>query len=225
VALSVYVVDRHLQALKAAGVYEGNRVLILGGSGGVGTCLVQLAKRAGASFVAATSTEAKLVTQLGADRVVDYTSENWWALDEFSERPIDVVIDCAEGSAGWAAAKRKTPSGKRVLSSTGRWLAVVLNGWHIKVTQPWHMASVMAPPLGRQLSNTLWPFGPRYKMFLGGVDKATLTEVVALVASGDLKIVVDKRGPFAFDEAGVRAAFALLESKHAHGKVLVQIAA
>ena len=212
-----------LQALKAAGVYEGNRVLILGGSGGVGTCLVQLAKRAGASFVAASSTQDKLVTQLGADRVIDYTTENWWEVEEFGEAPFDVVIDCAEGANAWAAAKCRTPSGKRVLSDTGRWLAVVLNDWHIAATRPWHMASLLLPPLGRQLSNTLWPFGPRYKMFLGGVDKKTLEEVVTLVASGELKIVLDERGPFQLDEAGMKAAFALLESRHAHGKVVVQV--
>ena len=64
-----------LQALRAAGVRPGDRVLILGGSGGVGTAAVQLAKTAefGASFVAATSSDTALLARLGVDRPIDYT--------------------------------------------------------------------------------------------------------------------------------------------------------
>ena len=57
---------------------RGDRVLILGASGGVGTCVWQFAKLYGASFIAGTSTASELVLSLGADRVFDYRTTNWW---------------------------------------------------------------------------------------------------------------------------------------------------
>lgn len=72
-------------------VSDGERVLVLGGAGGVGSAAVQLAKAAGASFVAATSTQAALLRSLGADDVIDYTAANWWESRDFIEQPFDVV--------------------------------------------------------------------------------------------------------------------------------------
>lgn len=62
---------------RVACVRPGERVLVLGGAGGVGSAAVQFAKLAGASFVAATTTQAALLTRLGADAVVDYRTEGW----------------------------------------------------------------------------------------------------------------------------------------------------
>jgi NADPH:quinone reductase-like Zn-dependent oxidoreductase len=214
-----------LQALKASTLQPGDRVLILGGSGGVGSALVQLAKRAGAAYVAATSTDAKLVSALGADRVVDHTAENWWKVQEFQDAPFDIIIDCAEGVKAWRAATRKPAAGTRsVFSPTGRFLAVVLNDWHIVVKQPWHLASVLLPPLGRQLWNTVRPNGRRYMMFLGGVDGKKLAEVASLVSEGELRVPLDPQSPFPLTEAGVKAAFELMGSRHAHGKVVIEVA-
>ena len=214
-----------VQALREAVVVTGNRVLILGGGGGVGTALVQLAKRAGAAYVATTSTNGELLRSLGADRVINHTKEDWAAVPEFAAEPFDVIIDCAEGRRAWlAATHKKAGSGARLLAPNGRFLAVVLNDWHMKVTNPAHMATLLAPPFARQMGNTLWPFGPRYKMFLGGVDGKRLQEVADLVAAGDLKIVVDPKGPFELTEAGVRAAFELHESRRGQGKVVITVA-
>jgi NADPH:quinone reductase-like Zn-dependent oxidoreductase len=61
------------------------RVLVLGGSGGFGTFLLQCLKLDGAAFVATTSTQKELCESLGADRVIDYTTTNWWEIEEFKE--------------------------------------------------------------------------------------------------------------------------------------------
>eukprot|EP00972_Heterocapsa_arctica_P057045 8417587-Heterocapsa_arctica.AAC.1 len=57
-------------------VQAGERVLVLGGAGGIGTILVQLLKLRGASFVAATSRDTQLLESLGVDRAVDYTKQD-----------------------------------------------------------------------------------------------------------------------------------------------------
>ncbi|TMW58439.1 hypothetical protein Poli38472_009998 [Pythium oligandrum] len=83
------------QALSFYGKLKaGDRVLILGGSSGTGTVGVQIAKALGASFVAATTSSRNLefVKSLGADQIMDYTSEKWWeVLDPHS---IDLIYDC-----------------------------------------------------------------------------------------------------------------------------------
>ncbi|CAN0275730.1 unnamed protein product, partial [Hapterophycus canaliculatus] len=66
-----------MHAVKAAKLKEGDRVMVLGGSGGVGSSLLQLSKDAKASFVATTSTAEALCLSLGADVVIDYRENNW----------------------------------------------------------------------------------------------------------------------------------------------------
>ncbi|MFJ7207222.1 zinc-binding dehydrogenase [Streptomyces sp. NPDC098789] len=82
-------------------VGPGERVLILGAAGGMGTLLVQLAKAAGAHVVGAARGGAKLalVRELGADVVVDYTEPGW---TERVGGPVDVLLDGVGGELGLA---------------------------------------------------------------------------------------------------------------------------
>lgn len=130
-----------MKAVELARVSEGDRVLVLGGSGGVGSCVVQLAKAAGAAFVAATTTAGPLVASLGADRVIDYTQEDWAKLPEFEEAPFDVIIDCAVGLAAWQAAQRSS------VLPRGRFVAVVLKEWRIVVKNPLQVRASLAAPM------------------------------------------------------------------------------
>jgi len=66
-----------LNILDRAAVKSGERVLIIGGSGGLGTLLIQLCKSIGASYVCAVSSDTELCRSLGAHRAVDYRTELW----------------------------------------------------------------------------------------------------------------------------------------------------
>lgn len=109
----------------AARVRPGDRVLVLGGSGGVGSSVVQLARAAGAGFVAATSTQVALLRRLGCDRVLDYREpgQDWWRDTSFRAAPLDLVIDCVGGNAHYAKAcsggvlKRRRAGGRFVAVS------------------------------------------------------------------------------------------------------------
>ncbi|KAL0372389.1 UNVERIFIED_CONTAM: 2-methylene-furan-3-one reductase [Sesamum calycinum] len=85
-------IETAYEGLEKAGLSEGKSILVLGGAGGVGTLVIQLAKQVfGASRIAATSSTQKLefLKSLGADLVIDYTKDNFEDLPE----KFDVVYD------------------------------------------------------------------------------------------------------------------------------------
>merc|ERR1712232_756799 len=78
-------------------IKENDRVLILGGSGGVGSSAITLAKLSGASYVVAVSTQQIMCLKLGADEVINYTQRNWWEVEEYQSNKFDVIIDTVGG--------------------------------------------------------------------------------------------------------------------------------
>jgi NADPH2:quinone reductase len=108
--------------MRAASIEPGERVLVEAAAGGVGTQLVQLAKAAGATVVAAAGSPAKLelAQSLGADELVDYTVDGWTA------GPFDVVFDGVGGAIGRHAFSQLRAGG-RMLNyglASGSWAGV-----------------------------------------------------------------------------------------------------
>jgi NADPH:quinone reductase-like Zn-dependent oxidoreductase len=114
-----------LQALRDHGrVAAGQRVLVIGASGAVGSMAVQIAAALGASVTAVCSTRhAELVLRLGADRVIDYREEDF---ADGSQR-YDVVIDIAGGTPLARLRRALEPSGRLVIigdETGGRWFGL-----------------------------------------------------------------------------------------------------
>ncbi|WP_067484008.1 zinc-binding dehydrogenase [Actinomadura hibisca] len=113
-----------IMMLKATAPRPGERVLVEAAAGGVGSLLVQLAKAAGATVVAAAGGDRKLkvARDLGADEIVDYTQPNWTDGVE----PVDVVLDGVGGDIARAAFGLLRKGG-RMLSyglASGEWAGV-----------------------------------------------------------------------------------------------------
>lgn len=155
----------------AAKVQKGQKVLINGASGAVGAYAVQLAKFYGAVVTGVCSTaNVELVKSLGADKVIDYTREDFTqAVSEY-----DVIFD-AVGKSSFAACKRAlTPRG--VYLTTVPSLAIV----------------------GQMLMTKL--FGRRKAKFTtAGLlqNRANLDFLIELFNAGKLKAVIDRRYPLA----------------------------
>lgn len=114
--------------LEATKVAPGERVLVDGAAGGVGSMLVQLARAAGATVVAAAGGAAKvaLAADLGAQVSVDYLADDWTDQVRDTVGAIDVALDGVGGQIGRAAFELLAPGG-RLLSyglTSGAWAAV-----------------------------------------------------------------------------------------------------
>jgi NADPH2:quinone reductase len=96
--------------IDAAGIEQGERVLVEAAAGGVGSLLVQLARLAGATVLAAAGGERKLgvATSLGADEVVDYSRPGWTEGLE----PVDIVLDGVGGEIATSAFSLLRPGGR-----------------------------------------------------------------------------------------------------------------
>jgi NADPH:quinone reductase-like Zn-dependent oxidoreductase len=189
-----------LQALRNhGGISAGQRVLINGASGGVGTYAVQLAKYFGAEVTAVCSTRnVDLVRSLGADHVIDYTQENF---TNGSAR-YDLILDTA-GNHGLIALRRAlTPKGTLVGiggSKKGQWIGPLVG-----------MAK-------RKIFNAM--VDQKFTGFIASVTTADLEFLGGLAREGKLRSVIDRR--YTLEETG--AALAYIGSRRARGKVIVTL--
>ena len=189
-----------LQALRDHGrVERGQKVLVNGASGGVGTFAVQLASRLGADVTAVCSTgNVELARSLGARRVVDYTREDFTRLGERH----DVLLDIAGSRSFFALRRVLTPEATIVLVGgrmTYRGLGPIP-----------HILGTRLKAIGRSQEVT---------SFLAKVTRDDLTVLRELLEAGTIRPVIDRRYPL--EEA--RDALAYLGEGHAKGKVVVTI--
>lgn len=180
-------------------VEPGQRVLVNGASGGVGTFAVQIARALGATVTGVCGpSNVELVRSIGADTVVDYSTQDFTALAP----EYDLVIDIA-GSRSAAACRR-------VLKREGTY--VVVGGKAGRWVQPaGHMfaALAVAPFVTQRLTRTDVVTCTR--------NHQNLVALTALIEDGKITPVIGRR--YAFDE--IPAAVAYQEGGHAPGKVVV----
>mmetsp|Transcript_14057 Transcript_14057/g.26033 ORF Transcript_14057/g.26033 Transcript_14057/m.26033 type:complete len:364 (-) Transcript_14057:82-1173(-) len=202
-----------------------DRVMILGGGGGVGPFLLQLCKLAGISYLACTSTRKDgVLEELGADRVIDYTSENWWQLAEFKESPFDVVFDLAGGPNGWPAIRQS--GAVKTSPNNGRYITLTMETALLEVHNYLDLVCLMWKFFRGSIYNRIHKKSiPSYRMLEAlKLDKSgSFRTLLDHVEAGRLKVTQHRTSPFDFTESGVQAAFKLQSTRHAHGKVVVQV--
>ena len=189
-----------LQALRDQGkVREGQEVLIIGASGGVGTYAVQIAKAFGAQVTGVCSTaKAEMVRSIGADHVIDYRREDFAEGD----KRYDVVLDIGGNSSVARLRRALSPRGTLVIvggEGGGRWLGGLQR-------QLW--ATMLSPFVGQKLGT-----------FVSTPNHEDLLVLGELIESGKVTPVIDRTYPL----AEVPEAIRYLEGGHARGKVLITV--
>jgi NADPH:quinone reductase-like Zn-dependent oxidoreductase len=187
-----------LQGLRdKAHVQPGQRVLIYGAGGGVGTFAVQIAKSLGAHVTAVSSTRnVDLVRSIGADEVIDYTKE------DFTKRGqrYDVLFDIG--------ANRSFADCRRVLAPNG---TLVLAG------APKGLWAILSRLLKAQLLSRIG--NQRIASFLARVRHEDLVVLKELVEAGKLSPVIDRRYPLSEVPDAVR----YVGTGDARGKVVISV--
>ena len=189
-----------LQALRDHGRVEaGQKVLINGAAGGVGTYAVQLAKHFGADVTAVCSTQnVELVRSLGADRVVDYTQEDFTRLSDRYDLMLDV------------AGSRPFRQFRRVLKPDATIIAVGAPMSARGLGPLKHLIGLRLTALGRS---------QRVVNFVAKITKDDLEVMRGLLEAGSIKSAIDRR----YALSDVPDALRYLGTCHARAKVVITI--
>jgi NADPH2:quinone reductase len=189
-----------LLLVRGAGISGGDRVLVEAAAGGVGTLLVQLARAAGATVIAAAGGERKLAVarELGAEVVVDYRDPGWTERVRAVAGGVDVVFDGVGGGIGRAAFG--------LLDRGGRMLVYGLaSGAWTEIAEP--EAAERGVSVLRGASGTPEEL------------RAFTASALAEAATGKLRAVIGQRFPL----AKAADAHAAMQSRAAVGKTLLEI--
>jgi NADPH:quinone reductase-like Zn-dependent oxidoreductase len=192
-----------LQGVRDKGkVQSGQKVLINGASGGVGTFAVQIAKSYGADVTGVCSTRnIELVQSLGADHVIDYTKEDFTKGDQ----KYDVILD--------NVANHSLSECRRVLTPNGIYVLIGGGG----VNEQGFLGG-----LAKALDAAVYSKFVKQKMGMMMADPSTkdLTLLADMVQSGKLKTVIDRTYKSLSE---VPDALRYLEQGHARGKVVITV--
>ncbi|GLS40166.1 NADPH:quinone oxidoreductase [Mesorhizobium tianshanense] len=183
---------------------KGKSVLVLAAAGGVGSLLIQLARRQGASAViAAAGSAAKrdLALLLGADAAVDYRGADWAAQvrEATGGAGVDVVYDIVGGSITAASLEALAPGGELVFAALGRY-AIGASELEAMITRNQSLRGFALLPL----------------LSADGL-RASLSELFHLAASGELAVI--RGGRYPLDQAA--EAHRSLEERRSTGKVVL----
>jgi NADPH:quinone reductase-like Zn-dependent oxidoreductase len=188
-----------LQAVRKASVTAGQRVLVLGASGGVGTFAVQIVKAAGGSVTGVCSTaKMDLVRSLGADDVIDYTRQD--ATD--GDKRYDVILDIGGNRPLPHLRRALTTNGALVIvggETGGRWLG----GFDRSLR-----AVLLSPFTGQRLG-----------MLTSKENAEDLRAVTALIESGQVTPAVDRSYPLDATAAAIRH----VSEGRARGKIVITV--
>ena len=187
-----------LQGLRdKGGLRPEQEVLVIGAAGGVGTFAVQIARAFGAAVTGVCSTRnVEMVASIGAERVVDYTREDFAK----GEARYHVVLDCI--------GDRSLSDYRRVMNPRGVYVGVGGDGGTMKMLLDLLKVRVVSPFVSQ-----------RFVSFIASLNGTDLGALAELMESGKVTPVIDRSYPL----ERVADAVRYLETRHARGKVVVTI--
>jgi NADPH:quinone reductase-like Zn-dependent oxidoreductase len=187
-----------LQGLRdKGGLRPEQEVLVIGAAGGVGTFAVQIARAFGAAVTGVCSTRnVEMVASIGAERVVDYTREDFAK----GEARYQVVLDCI--------GDHSLSDYRRVMNPRGVYVGVGGDGGTMKMLLDFLKVRVVSPFVSQ-----------RFVSFIASLNGTDLGALAELMKSGKVTPVIDRSYPL----ERVADAVRYLETRHARGKVVVTI--
>jgi len=222
-------------------ITKGERVIIMGGGGGVGSYLSQILRIKGVEYVAAASHEPDRMMQepLSYDNALDYTQNDVYDFQEWKkvgvDKKFDTIIDLAGG--GWLrlleqskldAGSREEKMIVKPAKEGGRYLTLVPDVYNFEMHTIWQALKLFVfANLFRHFHSRFLKKGSlpvhSFAMSLDN-DVEIMKETLKLASENKLKACIDNRGPFEFTTEGAQAAFELQASRKVRGKVVISMA-
>src|ERR1700730_10895834 len=192
-----------LQGLRDKGkIQAGQKVLVNGASGGVGTFAVQIAKSFGSAVTGVCSTRnVNLVRSIGADHVIDYTKEDFTKTNQ----RYDLIFDLVGNHSFSERRDILNPNGICVMAGIGG------AGWHEG------MGMRLAGELNAYVRSRF--VSEKFVAYIAQFNKKDMTILGDLMQSGKVTPVIDKT----YKLSDVPAALKYLETGHARGKVVINL--
>jgi NADPH:quinone reductase-like Zn-dependent oxidoreductase len=193
-----------LQGLRDKGkIQPGQKVLVNGASGGVGTFAVQIAKSYGADVTGVCSTRnLEMARSIGADQVVDYTKEDFTKSGQYYDLLFDNI-----GNHSFSERKR-------ILNPNGICVMVGVGGSGATGGQ---ILGVLAGELNAYIRSRF--VSQKFRMFLAQLNQKDLNTLGDLMQSGKMTPVIDKK----YKLSEIPDALKYLEQGHARGKVVITV--
>ena len=187
-----------LQGLRdKGGLRPEQEVLVIGAAGGVGTFAVQIARAFGAAVTGVCSTRnVEMVASIGAERVVDYTREDFAK----GEARYQVVLDCI--------GDHSLSDYRRVMNPRGVYVGVGGDGGTMKMLLDFLKVRVVSPFVSQ-----------RFVSFIASLNGTDLGALAELIERGKVTPVIDRSYPLERAADAVR----YVETRHARGKVVLTI--
>ncbi len=193
-----------LQSLEYAGIKENDKVLIHAGSGGVGSFAIQYAKAKGAYVYTTTSTtNLEWVKALGADRVIDYKTEDYKAIVKDSDIVFDTLGD------------NYTSEAFEVIKQGGK-VITVIGPLDEESAKMFGMADYKLP---EDLAKAISDKNAVYKFIFMHPNGGHLNEIKSMIEDEKIKPIIDKVYPFSESIE----AFEHLATGRAKGKIIIKI--
>jgi NADPH:quinone reductase-like Zn-dependent oxidoreductase len=193
-----------LQGLREGKIQPGQKVLINGATGGVGTFAVQIAKSLGAEVTAVCSTRnVDLVRSIGADHVIDYTKEDFTKSDQH----YDVIFD--------NVCNHSFSERRRVLTQKGICVLAGMGGAGVKEGQA--MGRIARNLFAARASSSLG--NQKFAQYRTKSNKQDLVTLGGLVETGKLKPVIERT----YKLSDAPEALRYLSEGHARGKIVITV--
>jgi NADPH:quinone reductase-like Zn-dependent oxidoreductase len=214
-------------------IKSGERVLVLGASGGIGAHICQMLRIQGASYIVGVSKnrERLIRSPINCDDAIDYTTTDVYSIEKFQKEPFDTIFDFAGGGYKHLEDSMKLgqPPIVKPASMGGRFITTVpQHGPIYEIHSMWKALQIfLFPSLWKAIISRIVTRNklPKYSFCIAiGEERTPATQVMEHASHGTLKAILDPSGPFPLTTDGVRKAFRLQESRHAHGKVVIRIA-
>ena len=227
-------------AVVACGNYqrirEGDRVLVLGAGGGMGSMICQVARNVyHASYVVGVTSKRTELLESVCHELIDYNTTNVNTIEKYINTKFDVIFDVAGYGYDQLLERsfhpQKLPIIVKSAEEGGRFITLVapIGPMFEAHSIPQMIKEFLWPCLVLAFKSRFYPSYrqtlPKYTFALDALTfkRQAITNIFQLASTGKIQPVVDPKGPFPFTTEGVRTAFQLQESRHPYGKVVIEV--